>query len=165
MVLASPGPLRTPPRSSLPPEDPYPVLLCPNSTPQFMQLSTSLTVDLHPSLTPSLSLSLWPFNLVREQPLVTRLSTSLTVDLHHTRLLSSRHLFLKSGAGVDTVPNPGLHVAVAPFGRFKLPSDRPSPILAVVTTRRGLHGCCGGLGNWGPRHIPRSTEECCSFCF
>jgi hypothetical protein len=33
MVLASPGPLLTPPPSSPPPEDPYPVLLRPNSTP------------------------------------------------------------------------------------------------------------------------------------
>jgi hypothetical protein len=35
MVLASPGSLLTPPPSSFPPEDPCPVLLSPNSTPQW----------------------------------------------------------------------------------------------------------------------------------
>jgi hypothetical protein len=60
----------------------------------------------------------------------------------YQHMFYSRH----SGSG-RTFLFPGYGSGRA-FGRFKLPSDsgQPSPILAVVTPRRGVHGGCGGLG-------------------
>jgi hypothetical protein len=53
-------------------------------------------------------------------------------------------------------PFPLVYASGRRLGCFKLPSDQPSTILAVVMPRRGVvHGCCGGLGYEWPRHIPR----------